>query len=165
MADRFMVVKKGYDTSEVDAYIDTLEQIVQSYKEKDNAIKNAIISAQIAADNIIRNAHLQVSETRSKTLSQVNHITSSISAQRNKVKDFQDEYNRLIRKYLTEFNDDDINSIYEKIGELEQYTAKLGYQATMIQTQEQDQDQDQARDAGNEGAQENPNPENGADGF
>jgi len=138
MADRFMIVKKGYDPAEVDAYIETLEQIIQSYKEKDSAIKNAIISAQIAADNIIRNAHFQVSETRSKTLSQVSFITESISAQRTRVKEFQDEYNKLIRKYITEFNDDDINNIYEKISELEQHTAKLGYQTSIMPNPEAD---------------------------
>ena len=136
MADRFMLVKKGYDPDEVDTYIDTLEQIIQSYKEKDSAIKNAIISAQIAADNIIRNAHLQVAEARSKTLNQVTFITESIATQRAKVKEFQEGYNNLIRKYLTEISDDDINAIYEKINELEQYAAKLGYQTSIMPSQD-----------------------------
>ena len=57
--EQFTYVKRGYDPEEVEKYITTLEQVIKSYKDKDNAIKNAIISAQVAADNVVKNARLQ----------------------------------------------------------------------------------------------------------
>ena len=127
MPDRFNYVKKGYDPEQVDNYIDTLEQVVKSYKDKDSAIKNAIISAQMAADNIVKNAHLQVAESRTQALSQIQSIIASISEQRNKVKEFQEEYVNMVQKYLIDFNETDMNRIYNKITELEQLIARAAY--------------------------------------
>ena len=127
MPDRFNYVKKGYDPEQVDNYIDTLEQVVKSYKDKDSAIKNAIISAQMAADNIVKNAHLQVAESRTQALTQIQNIIASISEQRNKVKEFQEEYVNMVQKYLIDFNETDMNRIYNKITELEQLIARAAY--------------------------------------
>ena len=127
MPDRFNYVKKGYDPEQVDTYIETLEQVVKSYKDKDSAIKNAIISAQMAADNIVKNAHLQVAESRTQALSQIQSIIASIGEQRNKVKEFQEEYINMIQKYLIDFSDVDMNRIYNKITELEQLIARAAY--------------------------------------
>ncbi|MDR1559552.1 MAG: DivIVA domain-containing protein, partial [Clostridiales bacterium] len=127
MPDRFNYVKKGYDPEQVDNYIETLEQVVKSYKDKDSAIKNAIISAQMAADNIVKNAHLQVAESRTQALSQIQSIIASISEQRNKVKEFQEEYITMVQKYLIDFSEVDMNRIYNKITELEQLIARAAY--------------------------------------
>jgi hypothetical protein len=127
MPDRFNYVKKGYDPEQVDNYIETLEQVVKSYKDKDSAIKNAIISAQMAADNIVKNAHVQVAESRTQALSQIQSIIASISEQRNKVKEFQEEYINMVQKYLIDFSEVDMNKIYSKITELEQLIARAAY--------------------------------------
>ncbi|MDR1914808.1 MAG: DivIVA domain-containing protein [Clostridiales bacterium] len=127
MPDRFSYVKKGYDPEEVDRYIETLEQVVKSYKDKDSAIKNAIISAQMAADNIVKNAHIQVAESRSQALSQIQNIITSIAEQRSKLKEFQDDYNNIIQKYLIEFNESDMNHIFNQITDLEQIIGRAAY--------------------------------------
>ena len=127
MPDRFMYVKRGYDPQEVDRYIESLEAVIKSYKEKDSAIKNAIISAQMAADNIVKNAHLLVAESRTQALSQIQSIIASISEQRNKVKEFQEEYTNMVQKYLIDFNEADMNRIFNKITELEQLIARAAY--------------------------------------
>ena len=128
MPDRFPYVKKGgYDPEEVDRHLETLEQVVRSYKDKDSAIKNAIISAQMAADNIVKNAHLQVAESRTQALSQIQSIISSIAEQRTKVKEFQDDYVSMVQKYLVDFNEGDMNRILNKITELEQLIARAAY--------------------------------------
>ena len=127
MPDRFNYVKKGYDPEQVDTYIETLEQVVKSYKDKDSAIKNAIISAQMAADNIVKNAHLQVAESRTQALSQIQSIIASIAEQRTKVKEFQEEYSNMVQKYLIDFNEVDMNRIFNKITELEQLIARAAY--------------------------------------
>jgi hypothetical protein len=127
MPERFTFVKKGYDPEEVDRYIETLENVIKSYKDKDNAIKNAIISAQMAADNIVKNAQIQVAESRTQALTQIQSIIASIGEQRSKVKEFQDEYTALMQKYIIDLNENDINRIYTKITELEQLIARAAY--------------------------------------
>jgi DivIVA domain-containing protein len=127
MPDRFTYVKRGYDPEEVDRYIETLEQVVKSYKDKDSAIKNAIISAQMAADNIVKNAHIQVAESRTQALSQIQNIIASIGEQRAKLKEFQDEYVGMMKKYLVDIEENDMNRIYDKITALEQLIARAAY--------------------------------------
>ncbi|MCL1986537.1 MAG: DivIVA domain-containing protein [Firmicutes bacterium] len=77
MADKFYIVKKGYDTVAVDEHIKrcdeymshleqtikeykikikTLEDRLNSYTTKEAAINNAIINSQISADNMLLNA-------------------------------------------------------------------------------------------------------------
>ena len=125
MADRFSVVKRGYSTEEVDKYIDTLETTIRSYKDKDNSIKNAIVSAQIAADNIVRNSDIQANETRVSVQKQLKSICESINVQKEMLKEFQSDYNNIMSKYLKDFNDQDIVKIFDKINFLEEYIAKL----------------------------------------
>jgi hypothetical protein len=117
--DSFSLVKKGYNPDEVDRYIATLEQVIKSYKEKDNAIKNAIISAQIAADNVIKNAELQAEEYKTKTYNQLQVVKESIDKQRMRLQAFQDIYNGLIKKYLREIDSADMDELYGKLDVVE----------------------------------------------
>ncbi len=119
MSERFTMVKRGYDPTEVDNYIETLEQVIKSYKDKDNTIKNAIISAQMAADNIIKNAHAQADEIRRATSSQISTLLRSIDGQRMLVKEFEQDYNRMLEKYVKNIDSGDISLINQRINELE----------------------------------------------
>jgi len=121
----FNIVKKGYSPQEVDEYIATLEQVIKSYKEKDNAIKNAIITAQISADNLLKNAKLEIAEYKSHVVLQLKHIYDSIEIQRSRVQEFQEEYNDMLRKYLKVFDESDVAAIYGRIETLEQYLREL----------------------------------------
>ena len=53
----FTTTKNGYTPMEVDAYINSLEQEIKVYKEKETAINKAIISAQMASDKMIKQAN------------------------------------------------------------------------------------------------------------
>ena len=117
--DSFSIVKKGYNPEEVDKYITTLEQVVKSYKEKDNAIKNAIISAQIAADNVIKNAQLQAEEYKVQIYEQLKTVKESIHKQRDHLQDFQDTYNRLLKKHLNEIDGSAIVELNNKLDKAE----------------------------------------------
>lgn len=123
--DRFSYVKRGYNPGEVDLYIDKMESVITSYKEKDSAIKNAIVSAQLAADNIIKNAENQARNMRSDAFQQLENISNSVNKQRKMLQDFQLEYNALIKKYITDFNEDDLQKVYDKIDYLEEYMNKI----------------------------------------
>ena len=123
--ESFSMVKRGYNPQEVDEYIDTLEKVIKSYKDKDNAIKNAILSAQVAADNILKNTHLEVAEYKTRTLAQLRHIYESVETQRSRLQAFQDDYNDMLRKYLKGFDETDVAFINGRIDELEKYLREL----------------------------------------
>lgn len=108
---KFTEVKRGYDPVEVDDYIRTLDSVIKSYKEKDNAIKNAIISAQVAADNMIKNAKLQADEYKVQLVRELEHLRVAVERERSKIQDFQNTYSRLIRKYLVTLDEDDMSEI------------------------------------------------------
>ncbi len=131
MEQEFTVVKKGYDPNEVDEYINKLEEVIKSYKEKDVSIKNAIISAQVAADNIVKNAELEANEIvrtaeneaderRTETVSVLTVLSEDIKRQKGMIKDFQEDYNGLMKKYFTDFNNREFLSLFEKINGLEE---------------------------------------------
>lgn len=124
--ESFSYVKRGYNPEEVDAYISTLEQVIKSYKDKDNAIKNAIISAQVAADNIMKNARLQADDYKSKIKKQLKVVTEGVEVQRVRLQAFQDVYSNMLRKYLREIDEHDMADLYGRLNEVEQLVKDLG---------------------------------------
>ena len=123
MSDRFNMVKKGYDPEAVDRYIATLEAQIETYREKDKAINNAIISAQQAADNIILNARNQSRVIRENTVKQMGDISLSVNAQRQMLSEFEREYIAVVSKYLRPTDNEDFVAIGSKIDALESYLA------------------------------------------
>lgn len=117
--EQFSIIKRGYDPDEVDKYVATLEQVIKSYKDKDNAIKNAIISAQLAADNMIKNAQMQADEYKGQISRELVKIREELGRQRMRIQAFQDVYSGLIRKYLHEFNDSDMADLFNRIDDVE----------------------------------------------
>jgi len=118
------MVKKGYEPSEVNEFIASLEGIIKSYKDKDAAIKNAILNAQIAADNIIQNARKEAEETRRGVADYVDTLIASVSHQKDTVNSFLREYTQFFEKYLVRVDSDDFTRINEKINALEGYLLK-----------------------------------------
>lgn len=140
--ESFSIVKRGYNPQEVDEYIETLEQVIKSYKDKDNAIKNAIISAQVAADNIMKNTHLEATEYKTRTLAQLRHVYDSVETQRSRLQAFQDDYNDMLRKYLQPFNESDLALVYDRIEELEKYLRELNESVEEDEHQTEDTESD-----------------------
>ena len=131
MSERFTIVKRGgYDVSEVEQYITQLEAVIRGYKEKDNAINSALISAQITANNIINEAHKNASVMKVGAIAKLDAIIASISVQKRMVKEFQDDYNRLVSKYLREISEAETLSLYSKIQDLEEYINGLASEGT-----------------------------------
>ncbi len=125
MAAEFTIVKKGYDPNEVDEYVTKLEEVIKSYKEKDISIKNAIISAQIAADNIVKNAEAEAIERKADTIIVLQELEDDIKRQKKTITEFQEDYNNLIKKYLTDFNDREFLKLFNKINILEESISKF----------------------------------------
>ena len=125
MSDRFNITKRGYDIAEVDAYISKLERTITEYKDKDSAIKNAIINSQIAADNIIEKANVEAEKIKISALRQMSDIQNSISTQKRLVGEFAEDYMAFVKRYINEFNEVNTQKIYEKIQTLEDYFGTL----------------------------------------
>ena len=117
--EQFSYVKRGYSPEEVNKYIATLEQVIKSYKEKDNAIKNAIISAQVAADSVVRNAQMQAHEYKKKISQQLIQVSSAIDAERMRLQAFHDVYTGLMRKYLFEVETADMFEMSRRLDDME----------------------------------------------
>ena len=117
--EQFSIVRRGYDPEEVDKYISTLEQVIKSYKDKDNAIKNAIISAQVAADNMVKNAKLQADEYKAQTVKELGKVSTEIEKQRIKLQAFFDIYHNLIKKYLVETKESDMHDLFGRLDDVD----------------------------------------------
>ena len=117
--EQFTYVKRGYDPEEVDNYISTLEQVIKSYKDKDNAIKNAIISAQVAADNMIKNAKAQADEYKIQIGRELEKTRDEVARQHMRIQAFQDVYSGLVRKYLVEINENDMTDLHKRLEDID----------------------------------------------
>ncbi len=136
MQSNFSLVKRGYDPNEVDDYILELRNQLKSYKDKDNAIKNALINAEIAADNIIKNAKvkaLQITEqaqdeafaTKKDAFQALDEINSSIIEQKKMLSEFQKDYNVILNKYLKNIDSAEYLATFNKICALEDFIESL----------------------------------------
>jgi len=137
--EQFTFVKRGYDPEEVDKYITTLEQVIKSYKDKDNAIKNSIISAQKTSDDIVKNAHKTAedivrnaqleAETFKPQMGQMGDqlvgIRSSLDRQRASLHNFQTMNANAIRKCIQELEQFDMNEMFLRIDEMDAAIAAL----------------------------------------
>ena len=123
--EQFTYVKRGYDPEEVDKYISTMEQVIKSYKDKDNAIKNAIISAQVAADNMVKNAKAQADEYKGRIAKELDKVTEEVARQRMKIQAFSDVYKGLVRKYLAELDDNDMSDLSARLDEVDAFIKRL----------------------------------------
>ena len=115
----FSEVKRGYDPDEVDNYIESLENVIKSYKEKDNAIKNAIISAQVAADNMIKNAKMQADEYKMQIVRELDKVRTEVERERIKILEFQEMYGALVRKYLSKLDEQDTSRLINCLNEID----------------------------------------------
>jgi len=131
MHDNFNYVKKGYDPISVDAYVDSMEASLKAYTEKEATINKAIISAQASADilinnaqntadNIILNAKTQARDMLKNYEGQVSDLMKLLNTQRHFLKNFQQEYNMLVSKYLRDIGDTDIAILYNTIDNMEE---------------------------------------------
>jgi len=124
MPNRFEIVKKGYDPAAVDEYIETLEAVIKSYKEKDSAIKNAILNAQLAADNIVKNAETRSEEVKLTATRKIHELMESLAFHKQNLTNFKTSYNVLIRKYIRNINNVEFLELEEKIEMLEKSLKK-----------------------------------------
>ena len=123
--EQFTFVKRGYDPEEVDKYITTLEQVIKSYKDKDNSIKNAIISAERTAADIIKNAQAEAETYKMQMGDQLVGMRGSLDRQRMSLQNLQDANTNAIRKCIQELERFDMSEMFSRIDEMDAAIAAL----------------------------------------
>lgn len=147
MTNGFTIVKKGYDPAEVDAYINKLLLQLNEYKEKSSAINKAIINAQIAADNIVKEAHIQTENIlneakenarslQQSTLNQIAGIKTNISNQKRVLREFQNDYDNFMKKYFSPINLEATDEIFSKLNKLENLIDDISITAEPLNTKQ-----------------------------
>lgn len=121
MEEKFDYVKRGYDPKQVNEYIDTLETVIKGYKNKEDLILKAIISAQAAADGIIKNAEARAEKIETRALQRQDAILAAIEEQKDSLYLFQEKYNTLLKKYLHPNVGNEISRITSEIDDLRDY--------------------------------------------
>ena len=130
--DRYPLVKRGYDPETVDNDIETLENVIRSYKDKDNAIKNAIISAQVAADNMIKNAKMQADEYKTQIVRELDNVRREVSRERMKIQEFQNMYESLIIKHLKPLDKGEVSGLHSRLDEIDRLIDHLAETDTAL---------------------------------
>lgn len=136
MKEIFDIIKKGYNPIEVDRYIDELEAVIKSYKEKDAAIKNAIINAQMAAESIIgsaeaqagiiiKNAENEASEIKAETVRFLDKALEATVANKHHINSFRQEYHEMIQKYISPLDEDETARLIFEAEEAESYITRV----------------------------------------
>jgi len=116
---RFNTMRNGYNIDEVNSYIESLERALAEYREKDQAITNTMINAQIAADNIVKNAHLAAKGIRQETVNHLDSISESLDAQKRTIECFERDYKTLVERYLHNVCEGDFKEAIAKVESLE----------------------------------------------
>lgn len=118
MINDFPIVKKGYDPYTVETYLTNLQETLKNYQQKDNVINNAIVSAQVAADNIIHEANVKSAKMLADTEAKLEQMQNLLSTQANIIKTFENDYKELVKKYLSNFDANDVLKISSKINNI-----------------------------------------------
>jgi len=116
---RFNTMRNGYNIEEVNSYIATLESALAEYREKDSAITNTMINAQIAADNIVKNAHLEAQGIRQETVAHLESVSESLDKQRMMISRFERDYKELTDRYLHNVDGTHFKETFDKVDELD----------------------------------------------
>ncbi|MDR3091409.1 MAG: DivIVA domain-containing protein [Clostridiales bacterium] len=125
MPNKFNYVKRGYDPAEVDAYISSLEEVLRSYKDKDSAIKNAIISAQLAAEEIKRGARVEAEDRKRQAYAKLGALQQSITQQRDLIRSFEGKFSALLAEFAESAKKHDFSEVYAQVDSIEQFLNKL----------------------------------------
>lgn len=118
----FTIVRKGFDTTEVDTYIVDLENELQKkekqleeYRTRENAINRAVVDAQMMADEIIEKAKAEAARIHSEAAAQLGDIRKEALDLRTNLTQFQESYNRLLRRYLYTGHCEDMTQIFDRL--------------------------------------------------
>lgn len=132
----FKIIFFGYAPKEVDVYIETLNQKtvqlkeiilekdsiintlqkeIKNYCEKEENITKVMMRAQSSADDIVKEGKRKAQQIQEELIQQSNNISTSLEETKKQMKLFYEEYQKLLRKYLTPIQEDDMAPIFNNL--------------------------------------------------
>lgn len=136
MATSFTMVKKGYEPKEVQEYIRLLEKELESYKNKEQFISQALVEAQVSAKNVIEQAEQQAIQIEEDAFSKLEHVKEKIEQSKEKLYKFQDDYSSFIKRFSSSFNDEELNKLLTSLDSV--YATLEGSGSTEEESDEDD---------------------------
>lgn len=119
MPKSFTYVRKGgYDPQEVDDYLERLEKEIESFRQREQMISNAIMDAQLTSKKIIKKAEDEANHIQKDAILQLDSIRRKVSYIKQKIESFQISYNQFIERFTVSINHEDIDKLYYQLDEL-----------------------------------------------
>ena len=119
---QFTVCRKGYDPTEVDAYLRELETTLNNqaaqlaaFKEKEAAINKSVIDAQLLAADIHNKALNEAAELHQNALSEMEDLKNQVRSLHSKLTSFQAEYTRILQQYLVSLRCEDMTALFDNL--------------------------------------------------
>lgn len=118
----FTIVRKGFSTTEVDTYIVNLEAEIakrdkklEEYRSKEDAINRAVVDAQLIADAIVAKARAEAATIKQDASAELEALRKQALTLRSNLVDFQESYNRILRRYLFASHCTDMNQLFNRM--------------------------------------------------
>lgn len=111
----FSIVKRGYDSTEVDQYIRQLEREIEQYKSKEEAITRAVVQAELTADKILTDADMKAARMEKSAVDQLQYLRNKVLTIKRQMKTFQKDFNELIQSYLVTLQSKDILDVFDEL--------------------------------------------------
>ena len=118
MNKQFSTMKKGFDTDEVEEYVNKLESDLRKYQKKEASISSALVSASESANKIENDALLKVKEIENDALKKLDLIKEKTLNSKSKLEAFQKKYNAFVQDYLVAIQNHDIVSLFDDLDNL-----------------------------------------------
>lgn len=115
MATSFTMVKKGYEPKEVLEYIGLLEKELESYKNKEQFISQALVGAQASAQKVIQQAETKAIKIEQDALYKLENVRQKITYSKEKLSQFQENYYSFMERFTTSFNDEELNKLFSSL--------------------------------------------------
>lgn len=118
MPNSFSIIKKGYAPQEVDRYIRELEESIASYKANEQYISSALVESHITSKQILEDAEIRAFEIEKDALIQLEHFKHELNHTKKRLQSFKNDYDTFIGNFKVSFNDSEIASVMNTLGEL-----------------------------------------------
>ena len=144
----FSTERRGYNINEVNQWgqeletkLENQEKQLAEYRQKEAAINESVVEARLLANKIIEEAKTEAEKIHQDSLDSMTDIKAQLTAMREKLTAFQNDYNHALQQYLVAVRCTDMVKLFD---DLDQFMEKLGlnkteedaFELTELQTEE-----------------------------
>ncbi|MCI8632173.1 MAG: hypothetical protein HFE64_01635 [Lachnospiraceae bacterium] len=126
----FSTERRGYNINEVNQWgqeletkLENQEKQLAEYRQKEAAINESVVEARLLANKIIEEAKTEAEKIHQDSLDSMTDIKAQLTAMREKLTAFQNDYNHALQQYLVAVRCTDMVKLFD---DLDQFMEKLG---------------------------------------